>query len=246
MRRGIGRLRAGGAGGFTPLTAFAGGKKGLWIAPDDQSAQFQDSAGATPVTASGQFVGKSNDKSGNANHVTQSGATARPEWDLLSGIASHFTDGVNDGYSSAVVAAGTFSAAMDCFITIKRATAGNMVICSQEPASGTSYFGVVENGSATVSAQSIGAAWTMWVDGVQVGGTANTTRGQLHTALGSGAYHVFEVRDMNMAAWTQFTAGLYTAFMLNADIAQIVLCESQSSLRNQLRTYCGAKGGLTL
>lgn len=243
--RNIGRLRAGGAGGFSPLSAFAASKKGLWLDHSDISSGFQDSAGATPLTASGQFVGKRNDKSGRANHVLQAGASARPEFDIISGISSDFTDGTDDGYSTAAFVAGTLTSAMDCFIAIKRAGTGQQVIMSDVP-TGTKALGVIRSGGAGVTVGGAGAAWTCFVNGVQVGGTANTTEAQLFTALTLGAYTVLEFRDLDLSAWTQFTLGLYTAFMLNADTAQLVLCESQPALRSSLRTYCGAKAGLSL
>ena len=67
------------AGVSDPILAlFAGGKKGCWYDITDTSTLFQDSAGTTPVTATGQPIGKIVDKSPNAAHATQATATARP------------------------------------------------------------------------------------------------------------------------------------------------------------------------
>ena len=66
------------SGGFTPETLFAGGIAGAWFDPSDLSTLFKDSAGTTPVTASGQPVGLMLDKSGRANHAVQATAAARP------------------------------------------------------------------------------------------------------------------------------------------------------------------------
>ena len=67
------------AGVSDPILAlFAGGKKGAWYDITDTSTLFQDSAGTTPVTATGQPIGKIVDKSPNAAHATQATATARP------------------------------------------------------------------------------------------------------------------------------------------------------------------------
>jgi hypothetical protein len=89
-------LRAG-FGGFSPLTLFASGSQGAWYDPADFSTLFQDSAGTTPVTATGQPVGKILDKSGRGNHATQATATVRP---LLQQDASGYYylsfDGVDD------------------------------------------------------------------------------------------------------------------------------------------------------
>lgn len=57
---------------------FAAGEQGLWIDPSDFSTMFQDSAGTTPVTATGQPVGLILDKSGRGNHASQVTTTKRP------------------------------------------------------------------------------------------------------------------------------------------------------------------------
>lgn len=76
---------------------FAAGEQGGWYDPSDFSTMFQDSAGTTPVTATGQPVGKINDKTGRNNHSTQVTAASRP---LLQQDASGFYyldfDGVDD------------------------------------------------------------------------------------------------------------------------------------------------------
>lgn len=63
---------------YTPVRLFSGGQQGAWFDPSDMSTLFQDSAGTTPVTATGQPVGKMLDKSGRGNHATQATAGSRP------------------------------------------------------------------------------------------------------------------------------------------------------------------------
>ena len=84
------------SGGFDPLSLFAGGTEGAWFDPSDLSTLFQDSAGTTPVTASGQPVGKMLDKSGNGNHATQAVSASRPIYTEGSGLAWLAFDGVDD------------------------------------------------------------------------------------------------------------------------------------------------------
>ena len=48
---------------FSPASLFATGEQGAWYDPSDLTTLFQDSAGATPVTAAGQSVGLLLDKS---------------------------------------------------------------------------------------------------------------------------------------------------------------------------------------
>ena len=56
-------LIAGWGGGFNPLTLFASGEQGAWYDPSDLTTMCQDTAGTTPVTATGQTVGLLLDKS---------------------------------------------------------------------------------------------------------------------------------------------------------------------------------------
>ena len=84
------------SGELYPASLFAGGTDGAWYDPSDLSTLFQDSAGTTPVTASGQPVGKMLDKSGNGNHATQATAAARPIYTEGSGLAWLAFDGVGD------------------------------------------------------------------------------------------------------------------------------------------------------
>jgi hypothetical protein len=84
------------SGGFSPASLFAGGIQGAWYDPSDLTTLFQDSAGTTPVTASGQPVGKMLDKSGNGNHAVQATAAARPTYQTSAGLHWLAFDGVDD------------------------------------------------------------------------------------------------------------------------------------------------------
>ena len=104
MRLGVGlQLGSQTLANRSPLSLFAGGAEGAWYDPSDLSTLFQDSAGTTPVTASGQPVGKMLDKSGNGNHATQAIAAARPIYTEGSGLAWLAFDGVGDFMSVADV-----------------------------------------------------------------------------------------------------------------------------------------------
>jgi hypothetical protein len=83
-------------GNVFPQSLFSTGLAGAWYDPSDLSTLFQDSAGTTPVTASGQPVGKMLDKSGNGNHVIQATAAARPLLVVASSLYYLQFDGVDD------------------------------------------------------------------------------------------------------------------------------------------------------
>lgn len=66
------------SGGFGVGSLFVGGIKGVWYDPSDFTTMFQDSAGTTPVTATGQGVGLLNDKSGSGISQLQAVSGSRP------------------------------------------------------------------------------------------------------------------------------------------------------------------------
>ena len=82
--------------GFSPASLFAGGTEGAWYDPSDLTTLFQDAAGTTPVTASGQPVGLMLDKSGNGNHAVQATSAKRPTYTAGSGLHWLAFDGVDD------------------------------------------------------------------------------------------------------------------------------------------------------
>lgn len=81
----------------TLLAGFSGPK--LWLDPRDKSTLQQDAAGATPVTAAGDPIGRIMDKSGAANHATQTTAASRPLWQTTyAGF-----DGTDDSWTTASI-----------------------------------------------------------------------------------------------------------------------------------------------
>lgn len=57
---------------------FGSGERGAWFDPSDLSTMFQDTAGTTPVTATGQKVALLKDKSGNGQDLMQGTSAAQP------------------------------------------------------------------------------------------------------------------------------------------------------------------------
>jgi hypothetical protein len=155
-------------------------------------------------------------------------------------------DGVDDGISTPVFSAGTLTSNMDFFIVIKMRAAAQMAIASNGPTA-AQFIGVTTSGAGTAGHAGVGSAWTTFVNGTQVGGLNSTTRGDLYTALATNEWKVLEVRNLDLSAWTQFTLGSYTSYMLNADVAGVVLVPAQSHLRRmQIRRYLASKVGMVL
>lgn len=234
------------AGSSQSLTAqvqsivAAGGVGGMWDM-GDASTLFQDAAGATPVTAVTQPIGRVNDKSGLGNNATQSTAGSRP---LFSGPAFARFDGVDDSLAISTI---TLGANMDCFVAVRRNAAAKFMIGSGTT-SGAKWFAVVESGSAGAADDSVGIIATYTVDGAPInGGLPLVTRGQLEAALPISGWHVIEVRNLKLSTWSSLYFSGFSGFPLNGDIGGIVLCTAQSTgNRNLIRTYLGAKVGLTL
>lgn len=86
---------------FSPAVLFAGGAQGGWWDPSDITTLFQDSAGTTPVTASGQPVGRISDKSGRGNHLIQATAENRPTYTEAGTLRYLVFDGLTDALSVA-------------------------------------------------------------------------------------------------------------------------------------------------
>jgi hypothetical protein len=75
---------------------WAGGVQGGWYDPSDLGTLWQDTAGTTPVTATGQAVARIDDKSGNGNHAVQATEANRPILRQDDGLYYLEFDGVND------------------------------------------------------------------------------------------------------------------------------------------------------
>lgn len=99
----------GGPPEWTPAALFASGEQGAWYDPSDLSTMFQDSAGATPVTAVEQPVGRILDLSGRGNHATQVTAANKPTLSARFNML-RFSEALDDAAwtkSSATVTANT-------------------------------------------------------------------------------------------------------------------------------------------
>lgn len=108
-----------GASAFSPLDI----SPSLWLDPADLSNMFQDSAGTTPVTATGQPVGLIRDKSGNNRNASQSTAGFRP---ILQNDGSRnylSFDGTDDYLDLSSTAAAIFQNVAASYIAARSQTA---------------------------------------------------------------------------------------------------------------------------
>lgn len=132
----------------TPKALFTANPsaQGFWYDPSDFSTMSQDNAGATPVTATGQVVGRILDKSGVGNHATQSNASFKP---VLQQDASGFYylafDGTDDFLLTSAI---DFSATnkMSVFAGVRKlsdAALGVLVELGTTPASNAGVFNML-------------------------------------------------------------------------------------------------------
>ena len=231
----------GGSSAFDPLTLYSGGKKGFWIKPRDWTTLRQSYLGTTAVTTAGDPVGYAGDQSGNATNLVNPAATARPVAATVSGVDCIDIDGVDDMLRTDPVSAGTWTT-MDMFIVLYLDAAASVLLIQDNAGK---YIGVAQNGSGTTATTSAGSPSYM-VNGASVPGGASVTRDQLYDALSFGAWAVIEAHELDMSAWTDLRTGVESGFQVNGKCAELILCESQPSLRASVRTYLGNAVGLTL
>jgi len=224
---------------FTPasLTTSA------WYDPSDMASLFQDSAGTVAVTATGQPVGRMNDKSGNARHLLQATAASRPIFTIASGLSYLQFDGVDDGMASAAT---VFPASVDAFFAINNAANDlSYVTCLDPGDAGNRYIGVAASGSGAVTYAAASGPVTDVVNGVAV--ATPTTRDLLYTAIGSTAGKVYEGQAAMLGTWTVLAIANFGGFEFSGRHYGIVVAPVLSAAnRAQVRTYLGAKAGIVL
>ena len=114
---------------WTPLQLFLLGQSGVWCDPSDLPTLFQNEAGTVPVTASGDPIGLSKDKSGNNINVSQSVSSRRPKYLVgAGGVKSIAPDGVDDFLRSSDFGLSQPCTIVTAFIPIIPITGNNIFI----------------------------------------------------------------------------------------------------------------------
>jgi len=258
------RLGAMRSGGFSPALLFAGGAEGAWYDPSDLSTLFQDSAGTTPVTASGQPVGLMFDKSGNGNHATQATAAKRPIYTEGSGLAWLAFDGVDDAMVTAAIDF-TGTNKMSVLAGVRKlsdAATGVMADLSADATDSDGTFAMYNSATSTVN----GAGF--FSQGTAIG-VANATAGLVPpanaaiTGLGdiSGDSSIIRINGIQRANGPQDQgSGNYgnhvlnigsrnqTSRFFNGNIYGIIIAGKMASTDEIAATeaYLAAKSGVTL
>lgn len=175
---------------FDPATLFAAGEKGWWYDPSDLSTLFQDAAGTTPVTATGQPVGRMNDKSGNGEYIVQRTDASRPilrqdasgNYYLEGTVSSRMVTQTLSGANREITMGGASAA---CWFTATHWTAGSY--CFEYGASSSGRTTLQTNPTHTHVVQS---------------GSVSTTLGAGNISYGT-TYVTSLIADLSLAADTQ-------------------------------------------
>ena len=174
----IGGGSGGGGGPFYPTSLFSSGEKGLFYDFSDMASLFQDVAGTTPITASGQLSARINDKSGNGNYATQSNVALRPQFLQAGELSYMLLDGVDDEWAtSAAMALGGADILTIC-AGVRKLDDGAGVICESHPGVTSPSPGVMMLFSGTGS---LGTGYTSTARG---GATYSSSLGAFYSAIG--------------------------------------------------------------
>jgi len=159
---------------------------------DDLTTLFQEIAGSTAVSSSGQTVGKWNDKSGNSRHIAAvADDTTRPLYDLTSGVHSVVGDGTNDMLFGTSIPAMWQAGSWTIVLTIKANPAISAILVSEgDSASNNTLASYIRAHGTTAS--SAGYSYMVANDGV-----TNLTDPSvvLKTGVFDNNYRVFIVSD---------------------------------------------------
>ena len=195
--------------GGSSLTAqvqalFAGGRVGGMWDKGDLSTLFQDTAGATPVTAVTQPIARVNDKSGLGNHATQPTAGSRSLYQVVSGYGCAQFDATDDALLFPAI---TFGGAFNTFVAGKVTGGTSGIHLWRTADSGGGYWGVYQSGSAlSATAAAVGSP-SYFKDGAPI---SPETREQIYTLI-NGVDSVLESIGVALSAETALQFSGYGA-----------------------------------
>ena len=178
-------------------------------------------------------------------HMSQGTSAARPTYTVSASIYGDVFDAVDDQYIGPTLAAGTFTADMDCFIAMRRSAS----LVSVYPSAGGGTFVGYMSPNAVSAQAGAGSNTSYAVDGVAVAGGTSVQSNTLNTAFPSdNSWHILEIKNLDLSAWTGLGFGRYDAgTAINGGIAGVVLCQAQTSeMRAKIRRFLGSRVGLSL
>ena len=150
----------------------------LWLDATDSTTAFQDTAGTSRVTATGQTVRRWNDKSGRGCNATQSGNA--PLWNSAGYMTFAATSAQNlrlpDSTLPSSAATGTYS----LFAVMRPTTSGGMLTIISSGSAGTNQFNALQIGSD-------GRLMNLWYNNDVGGGSVPLNTFSIASAIYTGA-----------------------------------------------------------
>lgn len=246
---------------------------GLWIDASDLSTLFQEMAGTTAVTTNGQNIGKANDKSGNAFHLTARADDAtRPTYGTSGGL--HWINILSQTLRrDAALNLGSSAGGYSIFLAL-RSVAGSSnryLITEGNSVSNNHVWSAVKSDNVTASSASMDLRNDSGTSlSNNVIDTANVFNGtdKVFALIDDGAGNVNTyvngtlvttssyTRSGTMTAADRFAVSglLRTSFLVNSEfngdtrLYQIAIYKRavNASERAAITTYVGAKAGLTV
>ena len=259
---------SGGGGGpsFYPTSLFSSGEKGLFYDFSDMASLFQDVAGTTPITASGQLGARINDKSGNGNYATQSNVALRSQFLQAGGLSYMSLDGVDDEWAtSAAMALGGADIVTVCAGVRKlndaagsicesapniSSSPGSIILFSGTGGLGTGYTSTARGAAAYSSIQ--GAFSSASGDDTSVLYSTHSISGDLSTLRKNGIDGASGVADKGSGGFSDLV--LYIGGRGSGGIqfygyiySLLIIARSLTTTeRSQLEAWTAVKSGVTL
>ncbi|WP_299081910.1 hypothetical protein [uncultured Paraglaciecola sp.] len=240
------------AGEFAPRLLVGGGSlanrianlvtSALYSAVDtNRSFVARSGTGANP--SDGDLVGFVTDQSSGQNFVAISDA-ARPTLNIDDGVHSFLFDGSDDGFEASFDG-GTGPADASIFIAIK-STADDAIILTGQTV--TQWAGIWQDINSTTTHAGDSGSPTIGLNGVDFPGSP--TRGDVHLALATGEWQIYEISNVDLSNWSELKFSQYTAaFFLDGNMAGLLVIPTASFTADQraddIIPYMATLAGMT-
>jgi hypothetical protein len=197
----------------------------------DLSTLFQDTAGTTPVTTSGQSIKRVNDKGQEGNNLTE--ATNVPTWQAASGsVPAHGSfDGIDDKLTATL--SGTRSDVSIYFLG--RSTSTAFILAQGDDAG--EFIGCGIDGQGTTIHAGFGTP-TIHING----GVVANSRDLFQAGFATGGVELAEFRNSDASGVSTLDISAYSTLEFDGDLMKVLVIASGSFLTNHqtvLTTYLG-------
>ena len=189
-------------GAFTPASITG---LSLWLDASDATTLFQDSAGTTPATANNDVIGRWADKSGNANHATQTTTANKP---LLKTAVQNGKSGLLWDISNDALATAAFSSAIAQPLTL--------IIVGSTQTGASRYMTDGIDGSYRAAIFGNGTTYDIYAGSIGASGLAQSAAVRQFTTIFNGASSVLRNNGALVSATLNAGTNSLTGLTLGA------------------------------